>query len=158
MASVSRQWRTAAMPLFYRTIIIDVDEAGFKTRARSSGGNRGVRTNLGLFVGANVANVVRNMQIVVKGQLQTAHQLARILRRIGLGETVWQGVERLRIDISGCEFGRSFGRRENGQEAGNTLCELLSLALPSLSDIVLLGIGGHIYNTTAHVYQLIAER
>ncbi|KAJ2033311.1 hypothetical protein GGI13_001584 [Coemansia sp. RSA 455] len=158
MASVSRQWRTVAMPLFYRTIIIDVDEAGFKTRARSSGGNRGVRTNLGLFVGANVVNVVRNMQIVVKGQLQTAHQLARILRRIGLGETVWHRVEKLRIDISGCEFGRSFGRRENGQEAGNALCELLSLALPSLSDIVLLGIGGHIYNTTTHVYQLIAER
>ncbi|KAJ2860207.1 hypothetical protein GGH94_005659 [Coemansia aciculifera] len=158
MASVSRQWRTVATPLFYRTIIIDIDETGFKTRARASGGNRGVRTNLGLFLGTDFVNVVRDMQIVVKGQLQTAHQLTRVLRRTGLGETVWHGIERVRIDISGCELGISFGRRENGQEAGNALSELLSLALPSLREIVLLGVGGRIYNTAAPIYQLVAGR
>ncbi|KAJ2886842.1 hypothetical protein H4R27_000374 [Coemansia aciculifera] len=158
MASVSRQWRTVAMPLFYRTIIIDIDEAGFKTRARASGGNRGVRTNSGLFLGTDFVNVVRDMQIVVKGQLQTAHQLTRVLRRTGLGGTVWHGIERVRIDISGCELGISFGRRENGQEAGNALNELLSLALPSLREIVLLGVGGRIYSTAAPIYQLVAGR
>ncbi|KAJ2877082.1 hypothetical protein GGH93_000240 [Coemansia aciculifera] len=158
MASVSRQWRTVATPLFYRTIIIDIDETGFKTRARASGGNRGVRTNLGLFLGTDFVNVVRDMQIVVKGQVQTAHQLTRVLRRTGLGGTVWHGIERLRIDISGCELGISFGRRENGQQARNALSELLSLALPSLREIVLLGVGGRIHNTTAPIYKLIAER
>ncbi|KAJ2643549.1 hypothetical protein GGF44_001119 [Coemansia sp. RSA 1694] len=148
MASVSRQWRPVAISLFYRTIVAVIDDAGYKSRARSGGGVRGVRTNIGLFLEAGLVSVARDVQIFVRGQLQTAHQLTRLLRRAGFEEAVWTGVERLQIDISGCSvstFAR--GVKESGLKAEVALSGLLSAALPSLREIGFLGVGGKVLSS-----------
>ncbi|KAJ2444349.1 hypothetical protein GGF42_006331 [Coemansia sp. RSA 2424] len=159
MASFSRQWRSVATSLFYRTIVVVIDDAGYKSRVRSGGGVRGVRTNIDLFLEAGLVSVARDVQIFVCGQLQTAHQLTRLLRRAGFEEAMWMGVERLQIDISGCSvstFAR--GVKESGLKTEVALSGLLSAALPSLREIGFLGVGGKALSSVAPISQLIAER
>ncbi|KAJ2016609.1 hypothetical protein GGI06_003069 [Coemansia sp. S85] len=159
MARVNSQWRAVAIPLLYRTVVIDIDVAGYKTKARGIGGNKGVRTNIGLYIGSGLASFARDMSIVVRSTPQTTSQFVHFLQKAGFGEAEWLGVERLCIDISSSEFATTAATfRESGDEDEKVFNKLLSLCLPSLREIHALGITGGYYSLGVPVSYLVNER
>ncbi|KAJ1820557.1 hypothetical protein LPJ60_003141 [Coemansia sp. RSA 2675] len=159
MARVNSQWRAVAIPLLYRTVVIDIDVTGYKTKARGIGGNKGVRTNIGLYIGSGLASFARDMSIVVRGTSQTTSQFVHFLQKAGVGEAEWLGVERLCIDISSSKFATTAATfRESGDEDEKVFNKLLSLCLPSLREIHALGITGGYYSLGVPVSYLVNER
>ncbi|KAJ2695913.1 hypothetical protein H4218_004947 [Coemansia sp. IMI 209128] len=159
MARVNSQWRAVAIPLLYRTVVIDIDVTGYKTKARGIGGNKGVRTNIGLYIGSGLASFARDMSIVVRSTPQTTSQFVHFLQKAGFGEAEWLGVERLCIDISSSEFATTAATfRESGDEDEKVFNKLLSLCLPSLREIHALGITGGYYSLGVPVSYLVNER
>ncbi|KAJ2824008.1 hypothetical protein GGI24_003525, partial [Coemansia furcata] len=128
VAAVNQQWRSTAVPMFYRTVHVvigdidakivekdafahinrqscirdDEDEAKKKeVEPPVTGVDIKLHTNIELLRAAGQADSAREVQIIVQGLGQTAVQLLHQLQLAGLvgGKTVWTGVERLRIDM-----------------------------------------------------------
>ncbi|KAJ2887572.1 hypothetical protein IWW38_005109, partial [Coemansia aciculifera] len=132
MASINRNWREFAIPLFCQTIAVDFNSTAYKERARS---DKGVSTNLGLIHSVSQQmDIVHNLQIGVRGARLSAYQLYHKLKSIEF-DMVWPRIERLSI-VEGDRTRRSTvisGFNKAGPP--DKLNELLALCLPSLREI-----------------------
>ncbi|KAJ2811615.1 hypothetical protein H4S07_001949, partial [Coemansia furcata] len=154
VAGVNKQWRAAALPLLYRTAIVIISDYNYNYNKVEDK----PWTNIELLHDAGQIDYARDMLICVIGTDHRPTDYVRILWLAGFDDTVWMGIERLRFDTGTDNTSPMSPLHRKKSKALPMLNDLLSQALPSLSEIYFGGYGICEVYECIPIDQLIDER